>query len=266
MTQTSGVQPTFASEFKNEWKNFAQLFKRVKRQPSRKKVHDFRVSSRRLEAYLSLIKDFSKGAGSDRKVSGINKKLKMLRTELGEVRNFDADLDLIKTVAIKPPDQVIETLIQKRKKQSKIVSRHFKKVTLKKQSKLIQDLVRSLSKAQLKKSVSAQSILKKSEAEVLSAFRQSMHKARMKAKTLRYQAEILQNLGYSPKVKFDQLIDLQEKVGNLQNTIILLGALEKGSLNNLRCKTIEFQKALKIKQQDLTLSSQIAFQGAPWVN
>lgn len=260
------VKPTLVSEFKGEWKHFAKLFKKVRSKPTADRVHDFRVSSRRLEAYLSLFKGLGKKVDPKLKFGPLEKKIKKLRSELGPLRDFDADLEVMAQQSIKPPTMVEKTILQKRNRQSKKARSFFKTVDLKEQSRLADKIAKSLKKRQITEPLPIRNILKETEDGVLKSLRTSMHKARMKAKKLRYQTEILQKLGHSPKVKLEELKKLQDTVGTLHNTIVLLGMLKKGRLKKHQKETVRLQKALLDQQASLTESSQVAFQEAPWVN
>ena len=262
----SQTKPTLATEFKDEWKHFSKLFKKVRKNPSAKKVHDFRVSTRRLEAYLSLCKGLGKTVTQKVEFSSFEKKLKKLRSELGDLRDYDAELELMAKQNIKPPALVEKTILKNRARQAKKTKAFFKSVELKNQVQTAKKLSKILAKKKIAQPLAARNILKETEDGVLKSLRSSMHKARMKAKKLRYQAEILQNLGHSPAVKLEKLKSLQDTVGALHNTIVLLGTLKKGRLKKHQKEISRFQKALLDQQANLTESSQIAFQEAPWVN
>ncbi len=195
-------------------------------------IHKMRVTTRRLQASLDLIKFDDDTAG----VGEVRKQLRTLRQMLSEVRNYDVFLTLLEQEAAtrKAAKESFESLtieLQKRRaKKAKEMCKYLKKHSIKKIAKALEFKSYKPEKASLRHIADEQQIALHAAGRLekrLAEFQQlaiqidpsnhpeEIHQVRIAAKRLRYLLEIAADMGYGQSLTaLNWLRALQDRIGD----------------------------------------------------
>jgi CHAD domain-containing protein len=217
------------------WNHYQKLFKETRRNPTSKGVHQFRNSIQKLSAVLDLSTRLVKSPA----IQKLRTELEEERKQLGPLRNFQVELKLLKAYR----KESIYKFIQKKKQRAEKKAREsLRGVSLNKQKSCMEEFEKRFIKSNTKKVPQASiEVANPLQNEVLqqekhfeeilngeSSFDPAkMHELRIVAKRIIYQAQALKKITGGVKINVAKFEEVHERVGEIQDEIVLLKTLDK---------------------------------------
>ncbi|MBC7467256.1 MAG: CHAD domain-containing protein [Bdellovibrio sp.] len=252
-----------SKSLKTTWKQYEDKVHLAKDSQSSKNIHQLRISTQKLEAILTLINSINLTHGSNSIVYLIKK----VRKSLGPLR----DLQVEATAFSRLNEQKLkgEKLnlfskffnLQKVKAQKK-AAHSLEDISLKHDKIRVLKLAQKLSLIESKKNKykiqdQMDHQLKKTVIKINKDLKKinpcevkQIHKFRIKVKKLRYQQECLNSLPDRLLIDFENIKDVQDIAGRIQNETVLIKTLDKFLSKKKNC---EDQKIIKFRE-DLVIS------------
>ena len=263
---------------------FAELqthFSTVVADTSVEAIHKMRVTTRRLQASLDLIKFKDDSAG----IGDIRKELRTLRRMLSEVRNYDVFLILLdkeasnrKTIQ-EPFESLKAELLKRRSAKSDEIKSFLKKTSIKKIAKKLRLNYKNPEMASLDYIADEQRIalhtgnrLEKRLIEFQELAEnieptnhpEELHQLRIAAKRLRYLLEIAADMGYGQSVTaLNWLRSLQDRIGDwhdleaMETEVIKIVAHRKFVKSHLKESSSILTAAVHLQKKKLALINRL---------
>ncbi len=241
------------------WSNYEEQVHLSRNQTSPKNIHQLRISTQKLEAVLSLAHSLHATHHSKNIISLI----KNVRKSLGPLRDIHVE------------STALENLIQERLKAHKLrkfskffakrkgsakkkASKCLRNISLSQERKRVDRLAQKLKKNELdndknKIEVQLNSIMKSSFLKLNKVMKnvnperiKEIHRFRIMAKKIRYQAECLNLMTGLTSYNLQKLKDIQSVAGRIQNDGILICTIDRFLAKKKHGKDIQ---ALKIRKR-----------------
>lgn len=248
---------------KTTWKEYESKVHLAKETQSSKNIHQLRISTQKLEAVLTLINSVRLTHDS----ASIIYLIKKVRKSLGPLRDLQVEATAFSHLNNQKINSQKLTLFskffnhQKAKAEKKAV-RSLADISLRHDKIRIIKLARKLAHIESKKNKykiqdQMDKQLKKSVTDINKDLKQinpcevkQIHKFRNKVKKLRYQQECLNTLPDRLLIDFENIKDVQEIAGRIQNDTVLIRTLDKFLAKK---KNGEDQKIIKLRE-DIVIS------------
>ena len=233
------------------WANYMGAIKSSRQKASTKRIHALRVTTLKLEAILKLSRGLDRTASAAKLIQS----LRTTRKELGPLRDLQVESKQ-KSLKVK---SFSAFLAKEERKEKRAVRRYLNDIPLKKEkrwiNKTLSKKLLSVEKAQsiqkMKKMLepTLQSTLIKFNAALAETTPKEMgnlHKFRIHAKRLRYQAEALKVIIGATHFDLDKLKIIQKNFGKIQDSNALLQNMDR-YLRHKQYRDDEETRDLKVK-------------------
>jgi len=248
-----------SNALKESWKRYKKRLKKSRQKLSDKRVHDLRVSARRLRAALVIM-----GAVLPRfKAKPINRRLKKNAAMLDKARDLAVQTEAVRNLIPSHPalSTLEKKLISEKQTALKKGSRKLKRLETKKLKKPLLKAIAKLGDEGektnwLRKSIEA---AKKAYTNVLERKKaldesdpMTIHRMRIAFKKFRYMVELLKSTGYSiSDARMEEMRQFQQSMGRIQDMKVLLERLAEA------IRDVDLEKKMELLRIEKELLSEL---------
>ncbi|MEQ1722017.1 MAG: CHAD domain-containing protein [Pseudobdellovibrio sp.] len=251
------------------WENYSQQVHSSRNKSSSRNIHLLRVSTQRLEALLTLANSVKSTKGS----KNIIYLIKKVRKSLGPLRDIQVESKALKILKEKRTkfaehEEFSNFFVKQKRKSKKKAHKCLNEISLKQEKSHVEKLVKKLfvveeDKGKKEIQLQLKTKIKKSALKLNSAMHKvnpkrvkDIHRFRVQAKKLRYQAECLNSLAGDTNVELKNLKNVQSVAGRIQNDSVLLATIDKFLAKKKHNKDLQL----------LTIRKQVAGNQAKLIN